>query len=859
MHFEPIPLNSHPEIIVPRLEIIPYDFQGLSEFSERCGVSQQQLCDASQKPRLIASIVQSWLWFGLLSEYLQASLRLDEFSYFPRGNKNQPQITLEPVRQLLEEVPQQNADEDELTRRRLLLENAVSWLRSIEDGPLHTPSNSHLAETTLSVRMLMYMLGTHNGGAEQLLSFSLHPLISKTLKDRGWCPSHINDIELYDLDTLGYYLACMRRPNPRGFSHRQCPETNCEATSTKLAGGYIIRHTHEDTDSCPMIQIDERKVRSIIAAGGIPLVSITTSNNNGLQFQVRAGRRKDPYVAISHVWADGLGNPWSNALPTCQVSRMATFLTNLPSPSFRDPETTFRKRYELGPASIDLERLSLQYRPLGTPISFWMDTLCIPVSTDPGDEEVKELKKRAIDQMADIYGRATQVLVLDSGLQELKISAMQDIEILAQIIFSSWMGRSWTLQEGALSAYVYFQFADGALNFFDMPRPYDYRSFLPLHPSKFRHMNLADDLGSIQWALKEKFCGKAFSNTSKATEECTEFLYGILHNKLIASLHSKAHTYATNYRMGTIPPWEKDDAKWVSRLVDVWNCLVIRTTTMAEDLPAILANLLEVNTYEVLSLPSEKRLSAILGTGSLLPLPLLWNRGPRLHPDGDHYGRWIPTLLGRQTLVEAPIMRPDANGNMHFRFSDIRDNLRPDFLLLRTKLHIPGEIIYTEAEGELFWRIRFYRYENDQLNYDEYHYTGFIFYKRDNIGMSNSGCCLRLRPTSDTKNTFEALYDCPIMATRIPQPNLDPLPHPAHVSRYDVEKLSSEWYVTLLSDRREQYQLPVVTSRRPKMGRRRRIEKRITPIEHKVMHKLDDVTSMEWLTQMFASKSTTKF
>jgi hypothetical protein len=314
-----------------------------------------------------------------------------------------------------------------------------------------------------------------------------------------------------------------------------------------------------------------------------------------------------------------------------------------------------------------------------------MDTLCIPVSTDPGDKEAIELKKRAIDQMATIYGRATQVLVLDSALQELRIGAMQQSEILAQILFSNWMGRSWTLQEGAISPYVYFQFADGALNFFDLPRPSYRRSFFPLHPAKFRHMHVGDDLGSIQWALKDKFRRKPPDRTFKDTKALSTFFYEYLYAKCLQSMHTKAHDGPLNYYHSLNRDFEREDTAWVTRLVNVWNGLIVRTTTMDEDLPAIFANLLGVNTYKVFSLPPQNRLGAILGAGTLLPLSLLWNKGPRLDSNANHRGRWIPEFLGRHALDEAPIMRLDIVGNLDFRFSDIVPWMRPNFFPFKSK------------------------------------------------------------------------------------------------------------------------------------------------------------------------------
>ena len=54
------------------------------------------------------------------------------------------------------------------------------------------------------------------------------------------------------------------------------------------------------------------------------------------------------YVALSHIWADGLGNPFKNSLPLCQLNRLQNAVKNLQNHS----EPNIRG------------------------CSFWVDTLC---------------------------------------------------------------------------------------------------------------------------------------------------------------------------------------------------------------------------------------------------------------------------------------------------------------------------------------------------------------------------------------------------------------------------------------------------------------------------------------------------
>ena len=94
---------------------------------------------------------------------------------------------------------------------------------------------------------------------------------------------------------------------------------------------------------------------------------------------------------------------------------------------------------------------------------FWMDTFSIPVVKEgcADEEEKRDLKKRAIDSMAQIYAGAIRVLVLDPELQLLPWEHISNNTLLALYVkISPWMARSWPLQEGALTENLVFRFRD---------------------------------------------------------------------------------------------------------------------------------------------------------------------------------------------------------------------------------------------------------------------------------------------------------------------------------------------------------------------------------------------------------------
>ncbi|KAJ7508991.1 hypothetical protein B0H11DRAFT_1963401 [Mycena galericulata] len=141
---------------------------------------------------------------------------------------------------------------------------------------------------------------------------------------------------------------------------------------------------------------------------------------DGTELLVR-GAGDVAYVAISHVWADGLGSTTEEGLPGCQVQRLA--------------------------------HLAGKLLPGG---AFWQDGLCIP--------EQREHRNRAIRLMKETYADADKVLVLDEGLRTSCSQSTPKEECLLRIATSGWMQRVWTLQEGMLSRELHFALMDGIID-----------------------------------------------------------------------------------------------------------------------------------------------------------------------------------------------------------------------------------------------------------------------------------------------------------------------------------------------------------------------------------------------------------
>jgi len=245
------------------------------------------------------------------------------------------------------------------------------------------------------------------------------------LLENGWCPHDVHMIRnMFSVDTEYYFrsflpIRCQR-------DHTNCSELHCRAENIDETA-YLVRHITEECD-CKFASPDINAVVSSLQCDGIPLVVLPSTDPGVVQVIDWQTDSEIDYIAISHVWADGLGNPRTNSLPLCQLTRIQQ-MANLAHALDNDVPTY--------------------------PVAFWMDTLCVPV-----EPQHKEHRQIAIRRMRDTYARAKKVLVLDSEIQCGSREA-QFLECSARIFTSSWLRRLWTLQEGVFASDICFQFQDG--------------------------------------------------------------------------------------------------------------------------------------------------------------------------------------------------------------------------------------------------------------------------------------------------------------------------------------------------------------------------------------------------------------
>ena len=558
----------------------------------------------------LARRAQIWLYFGLLSAFCgrnipKASLRgIDEIS-------GSSYLSTARLHHLLDK-------RTGLDDGRALLREALQYSELVEQrvssslGPLHLIS--------CSVQLLLQTLNSSQGlqiktinstqryhiGRRWPLKWSeglfdgwtIPP--AKAIRYRmtalGWCPAKILDLSQKYSCAMLYYMSGL--PVERDVNHIQCSESACVAYNID-ENSYVPRHTQAcNGQNCSLVEATSIGVSSIIEDGfGIPLMSCSIKPDGRIQSElVRAEARRE-YIAISHVWSGGLGNPNQNGLPECQVRELIHRVHRL-------QRLTSKRKGVRGHVGSEKEVL------------FWMDTFCIPVG-----KAFKSARRIAIDSMALIYSGASAILVLDPELQTISYDTLGVEQALALVLRSSWMSRCWTLQEASLSRAWFVQFKDSPINLANTVRLLSMKSTIDFFVGRGKL------LPSIKRAL---------------VAELSRFL---------VDMGEVRYQRRGRYSRSEIWNLKQLESHQALSFATAWNNFQGRTTSKKEDLHQILAGMADIQAGGLRAFALEDRMKAIIKCHASLPIDLLFCPSERMHGD-DSTNSWAPSSPQGRRLDE---------------------------------------------------------------------------------------------------------------------------------------------------------------------------------------------------------------
>lgn len=403
---------------------------------------------AMKKPRQLCHFLQLRLWIGLLQFVLKDNNLIGDF--IQDGGPGVIYLktdSLERHLQSWKEKVDQLDEESKKSIREMIIpafEQAAAMLRNVSQflehiyliysahrgstaGIEHDPVGmTHFACVLLHqalVRACSRTLGFPFRAGSPFALRSCTPWLRSRMVLEGWCPYTVWRLYVVsDVDELvyGYFLGSKRITQ----DHSRCIDTECIANT--IRSDAPPQHTQTDC-GCEIIYPPLQKMMDIIGQGGVPILRIKKESNNlVLEAEELNGAHK--YVAMSHVWADGLGSLNSNSIFSCQLERI-------------------------------LDRLvKLDEREHCGELFLWIDTLCIPV-----DPDFQDLRDSQILKMYEIYKNAHCTLAIDLDFLDMNEDA-GIAEIGMRLYLSAWCSRLWTYEEGSLAQRVFLMSREGIVD-----------------------------------------------------------------------------------------------------------------------------------------------------------------------------------------------------------------------------------------------------------------------------------------------------------------------------------------------------------------------------------------------------------
>ena len=460
-----------------------YDIVIMQSYPLLRGWSQERL-DAFKTERTPLSsldelgMFQSWLFFGVWEAFLNRHLASKDFIF---ETSKGPMIRTRRLRGVIgyadSLISKSDLKEKERWARLLrhALDTALYWNRTLV--VFRTPV-SKIKENFDAVVQLTATCGEALNDLINIFpreirdtgpnySFWLDDsrsegTLHKRLEARGWCKSLFGYL-IHDTGlSTAQYATLMNANNASPLDHRSCSYDGCFARRVDPRN-HLTRHTN-DSCRCDFRKPNINSITLTYESGSFPLIDLDKIEGSQtiLTDCVRSFQNGEdtPFVAISHVWSDGLCSDADTGLPACQMSSLKQL------------------------AAL-CKNKSTSYFHL-----IYIDTLCIP-----RDERIKKL---AINTMARVYSTASIVLVLDSTLRTIDVGTSSAARVLLQIITSPWNHRLWTLQEALLARELIFAFHDGLYKAWDLygrgnsiPTPIGYECQLKLSELLVKkHMNV---------------------------------------------------------------------------------------------------------------------------------------------------------------------------------------------------------------------------------------------------------------------------------------------------------------------------------------------------------------------------------
>lgn len=311
-----------------------YDNGRWIDFPERMGWSVKTLRDiANMEPVILpehtneraASLVQAWLYFGIIHAITRILINMSDF--LVQNASSRIRVNTRHLPRYLESWRCNISRywNDMLCEYSKNLDGFLDVVSEIISMLAHLNKNLICPEVQFSIQVLWATLIAiklnifPNSAITKHLQYEeCMQTLRNHLVGKKWCPSDINRLE-QSVSSLTLYHMSASAARLSTRNHSRCEEKNCRGLQ-RVDKSFSPRHVYQGC-LCDLIGIKKVKLVEMTDTGSWPVLKY--SDRYGLEvYAVQVGTNDTPYVAISHVWANGLGNPNSNEMHHCQIARI---------------------------------------------------------------------------------------------------------------------------------------------------------------------------------------------------------------------------------------------------------------------------------------------------------------------------------------------------------------------------------------------------------------------------------------------------------------------------------------------------------------------------------------------------------
>ncbi|EPS37870.1 hypothetical protein H072_8463 [Dactylellina haptotyla CBS 200.50] len=447
--------------------------------------------DADNSPEASYAFYQTWLYFGLLSEVFLCE---DANELFSREEDNGSLvITTEYLAKVVQKW-KDSLNAMPLPEKVKAISKAIQAIKRVHNEleEVNVPNPDHFIWTEnvppqgVEARFAIALLGDalgysvasvcdqdlenavdkynskwSRGGGEVVsprypyFRWGILSALDEAMDEALLCPVEKEQLETAS-PTFVCYLLSIPDTNRYPGQHANCKDGTCVGNNIDDET-YVTKHVDEDCEcehDGPVIE----DVKACLESGHIPTLSISIVDGEYQGMTVKGQKPEQAsiwkrnqqksgiaksldYVALSHVWSDGLGNPFKNTLPKCQLKRLAYYVNyTMNDGKSRGVLSSFGKAFNLNKHQFSKRSGTVWEQESNFDISIWVDTMCVPLQ--------KEYRKLAIKNMNQVYRQARYVMILDASVARHGFTS--DEELMGRLVLSTWMRRVWTLQEAVL-------------------------------------------------------------------------------------------------------------------------------------------------------------------------------------------------------------------------------------------------------------------------------------------------------------------------------------------------------------------------------------------------------------------------